>query len=151
MGWTVHGSNPSGAEIFHYLPEWPWCPPNLLDSGDCILLGGKAVRALHWNPPPSSPEVKERVELYFYFPSSVLEWTLLNHVVSDWFHKAKSQSVISLCLQHLCFLKFWFWGPEGAVLQPGSPNFGCMALWPCFILVSEHWIKIADPSLWKMV
>jgi hypothetical protein len=32
-GWTVRGSNPSGAEIFRSRPDRPWVPPSLLYNG----------------------------------------------------------------------------------------------------------------------
>ena len=50
------GSNPSGGEIFYTRPDWPW---------------GMAL-----TPPPSSAEVKERVELFLYSPSGP-SWPIL--------------------------------------------------------------------------
>ena len=38
--------------------------------------GGKAAGAWRWPPTPSSAEVKERVALYFYFPSGP-SWTVI--------------------------------------------------------------------------
>ena len=81
-GWTVRGSNPSGGEIFHTCPVWPWGPsPSLLYNGYWVFprrkeRPGRGVD----HPTPSSAEVKERVELYLCFPSGpswpVLGWTL---------------------------------------------------------------------------
>ena len=65
------------------------------------LCRGKAAREWRWPPTPSSGEVKERVELFLYYPSeplwTVLGWTLplpelrfrvveifVNHGVSLW-------------------------------------------------------------------
>jgi hypothetical protein len=55
--WTVRGSNPGGGEIFLTRPDRSWVIPR-----------GKAARS--WRCPPTSPsaEVKERVEIYLYFP-----------------------------------------------------------------------------------
>jgi len=79
-GWTVRGSNPGGGEIFRTCPDLLWGPPNLLHNEYQVLPGGKAARAWHWPPTPSSAEVKERVELYFYSTSGpswpVLGWPL---------------------------------------------------------------------------
>jgi hypothetical protein len=78
---TVRGSNPGGGEIFRTHPHRPWGPRSLLYNGYRV-----SFQAVKWpgrgvdHPPPSSAEIKERVELYLYYPSGpslpVLVWTL---------------------------------------------------------------------------
>ena len=75
-GWTVRGSNPGGGEIFRARPDRPWGPPNVIYSEYCVFIGGKAAGTWRWPSTPSSAEVKERVELYLYFPSG-LSWPVL--------------------------------------------------------------------------
>jgi hypothetical protein len=47
--------------------------------GAGVIPGGKAAGAWRWPPTPSSVEVKERVQLYLYYPSGtswpVVGWT----------------------------------------------------------------------------
>jgi len=43
-------------------------PPSLLHNGYRVLPGCKTAATWHWSPIPSSAQVKERVELYLYFP-----------------------------------------------------------------------------------
>jgi hypothetical protein len=59
-------------EIFHTRPERPWGPPNLLYDGYRVSFPGvkRPGRGVD-HPPPSSAEVKERVELYLYSPLSL--------------------------------------------------------------------------------
>jgi len=64
MDCTVQGSNPGGGEIFRTNPEWPQVPPILLYNGYWVSFPG--VKLLGHDP--SSPEVKERLELYCYSP-----------------------------------------------------------------------------------
>ena len=60
---------PVGGEIFLVCPERPWGPPSLQYNGYGVFTGGKMRPGRDANPsPPSSPEVKNRVELYFYYP-----------------------------------------------------------------------------------
>jgi hypothetical protein len=68
---------PVGGEFFRPLQTGPGAPPpSLLCNGYRVTSGGKGVN----HPPPSSAEVKERVELYLYSPSGpswwVIEWHL---------------------------------------------------------------------------
>jgi hypothetical protein len=79
---TSHlAQNPGGAEIFRTRPDRPWGPPNLLYNGYRVSFPGvkRQGRGVD-HPPPSSAEVKERVEIHLYSPSGpswpVLEWTL---------------------------------------------------------------------------
>jgi hypothetical protein len=77
----VQESNPGGGEIFHTHPDRPWGPPSLLYNGYCVFFPGlkQPGCGVDHQPLPSA-EVKERVELYFYFPCGsswpVLGWTL---------------------------------------------------------------------------
>ena len=63
MSWTVRGSKPGGGKIFSTHPDWPWGLPSLLYSGYKVIPRGKAAGVWIDHPPPSSAEVKERVEL----------------------------------------------------------------------------------------
>jgi hypothetical protein len=79
--WTIRGSNPGGGEIFRNIPDWPWGPPILLYSGYQVFFPRvKRPERGFDHPPPSSADVKGRVELYLYSPSgpswSVLGWIL---------------------------------------------------------------------------
>ena len=76
-GWTFRVSNPGGGEIFCTRPD----PSNLLYNGHRVSYPGvKPLERGVNHPPLSCAEVKERVELYFYFPSGSswpdLGWTL---------------------------------------------------------------------------
>ena len=76
-GWTVRGSNPGGGEIFRTRPDRPWGPPTLLYNGYRVFFPGvkRLGRGVDY-PPPSSAEVKGRVELYLYSPSGP-SWPVL--------------------------------------------------------------------------
>jgi hypothetical protein len=74
------GSNPGGAEIFRTRPDRPWGPPSLLYDGYRVSCAGvkRPGRGVN-HPPPSSAEVKERVELYLYSPSGP-SWPVLGEL-----------------------------------------------------------------------
>jgi hypothetical protein len=74
-GWTVRGSDLGGGEIFHNGPDRPWGPPSLMNNGYRVP-GLKTARGGVDHPLPSSAEVKEKVQLYFYSPSAT-SWPLL--------------------------------------------------------------------------
>jgi hypothetical protein len=64
-GWTIRGSNPGGGEIFRTCPDRSWDPPSLLYNGYRVFPGGKVRPGRDADTsPPSSAEVKNRVELY---------------------------------------------------------------------------------------
>jgi hypothetical protein len=66
-GWTVRGSNPGGGEIFRTCPDRPWGTPILQYNGYRVFPRGKVRPGRDADPsPPSSAEVKNRVELYLY-------------------------------------------------------------------------------------
>ena len=56
--------------IFRTRPDRPWSPPSLLYNVYRVSFPGvkRPGRGVN-HPPPSSAEVKERVELYLYSPS----------------------------------------------------------------------------------
>ena len=76
MGWTVQGSNPGGREIFHTCSDRPWGPPSLLYNRYWVFPGVKRLECGVDHPPPSSAEVRERVELYLCSPSGP-SWLVL--------------------------------------------------------------------------
>ena len=68
---TVQGQNAGGGEIFRTRPDRPWGTRSLLYNGYRVTLEGKADGSGVNTPPPSSAEVKERVELYLCSPSGL--------------------------------------------------------------------------------
>ena len=75
-------------EIFRTRPDWPWGPHSLLYNGYRVSFPGvkRPGRGVN-HPPPSSAEVKERVELYLCFPSwpslQFIRRTLPFYLVTD--------------------------------------------------------------------
>ena len=69
MGWMVWRSNSDGGEIFGTGPAQPWGPLSLLYNGYRVFPGGKLQPGRDADPsPPSSAEVKNRVDLNLYSP-----------------------------------------------------------------------------------
>jgi len=64
------GSSTGGSQIFRTGPHWPWDPNSLPYNGDRVSFSGvkRPGRGVD-HPPPAIAEVKERVELYLYYPS----------------------------------------------------------------------------------
>jgi hypothetical protein len=62
---------PVWGKIFRTRLNRPWNPPSLLYYGYRVFSTGKTAGAWRWPPTPSSAEVKERVELYLYFPYGI--------------------------------------------------------------------------------
>ena len=64
-GWTIQGSNAGGVEIFGARPDRLRGPPNLLHNVYRFFFFPRIKRRGSGvdHPPPSSPEVKESVDL----------------------------------------------------------------------------------------
>jgi hypothetical protein len=77
----VRGSNAGRVQISRILPDRSWGPPKLLCSEYQVIPGGEMARRGFNHPPPSSTEVKERVELYLCFPT-VPSWQVIGWNVS---------------------------------------------------------------------
>ena len=75
---TRYGLDGPGIDdIFRTRPDRSWGPRSLLYNGYRVsFLGVKRPGRGVDYPPPSSAEVKERVELYLYFPSGP-SWPVL--------------------------------------------------------------------------
>ena len=68
--WTVRGSNTGRDEIFRTCPDRRWGSSNLHTGYHFCFPGVERTGCdINHPPPPFSAEVKERVELYLYFPS----------------------------------------------------------------------------------
>ena len=78
MGWTGQGSKPGGGEARLSAPvrTGPGAHPAYYTMGTGSFPGVKRQRRGVDHPPLSSTEVKERVELYLYFPSEP-SWSVL--------------------------------------------------------------------------
>jgi hypothetical protein len=68
-GLDVLGLNAGGVEILHYCSDGPWGAPSVLYNAYRVFPGVKRPGHCVDHIPPSSPEAKERVEIYIYFPS----------------------------------------------------------------------------------
>jgi hypothetical protein len=65
----IEKKNPCGGEIFRTRPDRPWVQFSLPHNGYRVFFPGvkRPGRGVNY-PPPSSTEVKEKVELYLYSP-----------------------------------------------------------------------------------
>ena len=71
--WKVPASNTGGGKIFRTRSDRPWSPPSPLYGGYRVSFPGVKRPGRDVNhPPPSSSEIKERVELYLYSPQYLL-------------------------------------------------------------------------------
>jgi hypothetical protein len=72
--------SPWGARFSALVQNFPGVHPVSIQWLQLVFLGVKEAGAWHWPPIQSSAEVKERFELYPYFPSGtlwpVIGWTL---------------------------------------------------------------------------
>ena len=65
-GCTVRESNPGGNDSFRTCHDRLWEPTSLLQVGTGSFPGVKRAERRVDHPPPTSAEVKERVDLYLY-------------------------------------------------------------------------------------
>jgi len=88
--WTVRGSNPGGWRFSAPVHTNTWAHPASYTIGIGSFPGVKRPERDLDSPLPSSAEVKEWVELYFYSPSGpsrpVLGWTLPLQIQHVWQH-----------------------------------------------------------------
>jgi hypothetical protein len=83
IDYTVQGSNTGGGEIFCPHPNWPWDPPSLLFKGYQVISQGvkRPGRGVNHSP-PSSAEVKERVQLYLTSTPPLCLYGMLHDEIS---------------------------------------------------------------------
>jgi hypothetical protein len=107
---------PVGGEIFRSRPDRPWGPPSLLYNWYRVSFPGvkRSGRGVD-HPPPSSAEVKERVELYLYSPSRP-SWPVLGRTLPFYlFLPLQGHKQLHL---HVCSKGLW----------PGTPAARCTTL-----------------------
>jgi len=68
-GWTVQGSNPGRSRFFALVQIGPWAHPSSCTKVTWSFPGVKPPGRGVDHPPPSSAEVKEKVELNIHSPS----------------------------------------------------------------------------------
>jgi hypothetical protein len=90
------GIKPGGGEIFHNCPDQPWGPPSLLSNEYWV-----SFPAVKWpgcgidHPPPSSAEVKERVQLYLQStPWAFMACSRVNFTVYLYHQRPKPFSIL---------------------------------------------------------
>jgi hypothetical protein len=100
-----------GRRIFRNCPDRPWGPPSLLYNGYRVFPEGKLRPGRDADPtPPSSTEVKNRVELYLYSPEGLLwpmkGWnlpTILSFARPTQAYLRKWDCIISQKLKQVCW------------------------------------------------
>jgi len=140
----IRGSNPGGGEIFRTLPDRPWGPHSPLYIGyhlvfQMVKRSGRGIS----HPPPSSAEVKERVQLYLYSPYwaswLVLGWTLYQNKHS--IYKVKQIPVV------VCS-KAWVCSCSCAGIAGSNPAEGmevCL-LWVLCVVTPGHSLVQRNPT-----
>jgi hypothetical protein len=145
-----------GGGIFLRHPVRSWAPPSLLQTRYQVsLLGVKRLRLGVDCLPLSSAEVKEREELYLYFPSGCL-WSVLGRIVTILtLHLASNEDRCGVCFLYVTSTpifhrhKLFLYGLN--VTFP-SPSCSCMrsfcksfflitillSFLSCFITTFEH-------------
>jgi hypothetical protein len=124
--WTARGSNSLGGKIFRTRPDRTWDPPSPLYNGHWVFPGVKRpVRSLDY-PPPSSAEVKERVELYLYSTSGpscfVIGWPYQDSPSCTRLHRNFSPFVnVGLKVKQVCGF-FFKVGKRKGLLRHQSPD-----------------------------
>ena len=132
----------SQGEIFRTRPDRPWGPPSHLYKGHrftfpVVKRPGRGVG----QPPISSAEVKERVELYLYYLSGpVLRWTylLIPREICG-FTVYMFSRIHPLCL---CQDELLTYGSPSAIRIPGwSKQFwaNCSSVFPIEINITVHY------------
>jgi hypothetical protein len=116
------GSNPGRSEIYRTRRDRPWDPASLLWNGCRVSLTGvKRPGRGDDHQTTSSAEVKERVELYRYFPlghlRQVIGWTDLNNnnnnnnniiiIIIHYIYRCRLQTKFFPWLVGVVFLYFW--------------------------------------------
>jgi hypothetical protein len=101
-----------------------------------LISGNKAARAWNWSPTPSSIELKEKVEIYFYPPPEtsrpLLKWTLplpltfITECNSRGIPDVRGDTVITWI--HLLLPK-----PGPVSFPVGGAAFSCATLYFCFM------------------
>jgi hypothetical protein len=89
--WTVRESNHCAVEIFRTRPDRPWNPPIFPQNGYRVSFPGveRPGRDVD-HPPLSNAKAKERIDLYFCFPSRP-SWFVLGCTLPFNFYKTKNE------------------------------------------------------------
>ena len=111
-GWTVRESIPGVGEVFRIRPDQPWGTHSLLYR-ICFPEVKRPGVALTTHPPPNSPEVKEKVDLYVY-PVSGPPWLVIARSLplNDVRFVIITYYTAIPCMLHEVFISSYFiWSP----------------------------------------